>query len=130
MSINFNRINLAALQDMEGVCRILFPNGKSDGREWCVGSLEGNPGSSLKINLLSGVWKDFSLGPGGPDPISLVAACYGISKEDAAKKWDSMLNSGGVKLAPLKKKPPERYHRPQFIYAPKAPTDKDLIHQQ
>jgi hypothetical protein len=130
MSIDFNRINLAALQDMEGLCGILFPNGKRTGQEWCVGNLEGEPGSSLQVNLRSGIWKDFSADEGGADPISLVAARYGISQGDAAKKLDSMLNSGGVQLAPLKKKPTENYQRPQFIYAPKEPTDKDLIHPE
>lgn len=130
MNINFNKINLAALQDMEDVCRILFPNGKRTGQEWCVGSLDGEPGSSLKINLLSGVWKDFSLGPGGPDPISLVAAFYGISQGDAAKKLDSMLNAGGVNVAPLRKKATDRQRRSQFIYAPAAPSESDLTHPQ
>lgn len=130
MSIEFNRINSAALKDMEGLCRRLFPNGKRTGQEWCVGNLEGEPGSSLKINLLDGVWKDFSSGEGGADPISLVAARSRISQGDAAKKLDAMLNVGGVQIAPLKKKPAERHQRPQFIYAPEAPTDKDLIHPQ
>jgi hypothetical protein len=130
MNINFNKINLAALQDMEDVCRILFPNGKRTGQEWCVGSLDGEPGSSLKINLLSGVWKDFSLGPGGPDPISLVAAFYGISQGDAAKKLDYMLNAGGVNVAPLRKKATDRQRKPQFIYAPAEPSESDLTHPQ
>ena len=130
MSIDFNRINLAALQDMEGLCGILFPDGKRTGQEWCVGNLDGELGSSLQVNLRSGIWRDFSADEGGADPISLVAARYGISQGDAAKKLDSMLNAGGVRLAPLKKKPTERYQRPQFIYAPKAPTDKDLFHPE
>lgn len=38
----------------------LFPNGKRKGSEWVLGSLNGEPGSSLSINLKTGLWADFS----------------------------------------------------------------------
>lgn len=65
----------------------LFPNGKRRGNEWCVGSLAGEPGESLKINLKTGVWKDFAdNGVGGADLISLYAAKHGLTQKQAAEE--------------------------------------------
>jgi hypothetical protein len=52
----------------EDVAALLLPNGKRKGREWCVGSLDGEDGESLKVHLgglKSGVWQDFASGEGG-----------------------------------------------------------------
>lgn len=38
----------------------LFPQGKRKGSEWTLGSLSGEPGSSLSINLKTGLWADFA----------------------------------------------------------------------
>lgn len=47
---------------VEDVCRHLLPQGKRNGAEWCVGSVEGEKGDSLRINLSGkvGVWADFA----------------------------------------------------------------------
>ncbi len=50
-------------QRAEDVARYLFPSGKREGNEWCVGSISGEPGKSLKVHLTgekSGVWCDFA----------------------------------------------------------------------
>lgn len=51
----------------EDVCRHLLPNGKREGAEWVVGSLDGEAGNSLKVNLAGkiGVWRDFAGDKGG-----------------------------------------------------------------
>jgi twinkle protein len=58
---------------VEDVCRHLFPNGKREGGEWVVGSLAGEAGKSLKINLAGklGVWRDFAGESGGKSLLSL-----------------------------------------------------------
>jgi hypothetical protein len=52
-----------------GVARHLFPNGKLSGHEYVVGSINGEAGKSLSINVgagrKAGVWKDFSAQVGG-----------------------------------------------------------------
>lgn len=77
--------NAHALSDYLGILQQWFPNGKRHGQEWCVGSLSGEPGDSLKINITKGVWKDFASGDSGSDPVSLYAAIHGVSMLAAAK---------------------------------------------
>jgi hypothetical protein len=83
--IDFDSINAALLADYLSTLKQWLPNGKRTGAEWCVGSLGGEPGDSLKINVQSGVWKDFASGEkGGSDPVSLYAAINNLSQAKAA----------------------------------------------
>lgn len=64
---------------------MLLPNGKRKGREWCVGSIAGEEGESLKVHLggsKSGVWQDFAKGEGG-DLIDLWAGVRNLSLAEA-----------------------------------------------
>lgn len=50
-------------QRVEDLCAYLLPNGENRGGEWCVGSLSGEPGGSLKIPLHGaklGMFRDFA----------------------------------------------------------------------
>lgn len=94
--IDFDRINAAALLSLESWLLTLFPAGKRDGREFKIGSVAGEPGTSLSINLQSGVWCDFSSGDKGSDPISLLAAVRGCKMGEAARELDAMLGAGIV----------------------------------
>ncbi|WP_395765721.1 toprim domain-containing protein [Proteus mirabilis] len=53
-------------EDVDRVAKYLLPNGKKEHNEWVAGSVNGEAGKSLKINL-SGkrVWSDFAEGIGG-----------------------------------------------------------------
>jgi twinkle protein len=57
----------------EAVCRHLLPAGKRDGAEYKVGSLSGEAGSSLCVNLAGkvGMWSDFAASKGGKTLMSL-----------------------------------------------------------
>jgi putative DNA primase/helicase len=77
--------NAQVLADFLSRLHQWLPNGKKHGQEWCVGSLSGEPGDSLKINIRKGVWKDFASGEGGSDPVSLYAALHNLKMLDAAK---------------------------------------------
>lgn len=81
----------------QGLLRELFPQGVIEGREYCVGSLDGEPGRSLKVNLDTLVWKDFASSGKGGDFISLYAAKMGITQSEAALKL------GGMPSSPVKK---------------------------
>lgn len=70
----------------EDVCRHLFPNGKREGGEFVVGSLAGEAGNSLKVNLTGkvGVWRDFAGEKGGKGLMSLWLQARNLPKFGAA----------------------------------------------
>lgn len=84
-SHDFKSLNSQALKISEIIVKRLFPNGKTLGNEFKVGSLQGEPGDSLSINLSTGVWADFAADSGGADLISLYAAVYNVSQGKAAE---------------------------------------------
>lgn len=84
MKLDFAAINAAALSSLESLVAEWLPAGRREGHEWKVGSLSGEPGRSLSINLTSGVWKDFAGDAGGGDPISLLSALRSIDRMEAA----------------------------------------------
>ncbi|HFD87704.1 MAG TPA: bifunctional DNA primase/helicase [Gammaproteobacteria bacterium] len=74
-------------EDTESICRLLLPNGKRQGQEWCVGSVQGEAGESLKVHLTgtkAGMWRDFAADHGG-DLLDLLAAVRGLSIGDAIR---------------------------------------------
>jgi len=55
-------------EQAEQIAKYLLPNGKNSGREWEVGSVNGEPGRSMKVCLAGdklGVWSDFAAGTSG-----------------------------------------------------------------
>lgn len=79
-----------ALADQaESIARDLFPAGRRQGNEWCVGSLAGEPGQSLRISLGGkhrGRWREFSDGSGG-DLLDLVSAVRFAGDLRQAIRW-------------------------------------------
>jgi len=86
MTINFDKLNESLLSNYLSILQQWLPNGRKIGPDWCVGSLAGEAGKSLKIHVRKGVWKDFASGDGGSDPISLYAAILGVSQSEAARR--------------------------------------------
>jgi twinkle protein len=82
---NWTETSYRLAQEAEAIAGMLLPNGKRAGAEWCVGSVQGEAGDSLKVRIngnKAGVWKDFATGEGG-DLIDLWAAVNGSTKRDA-----------------------------------------------
>lgn len=72
----------------ESIAHQLLPNGKKHGNEWCVGSINGEEGQSLKVHIRgdkAGIWNDFAVGNGG-DLLDLYCAVTG-SDLATALKW-------------------------------------------
>jgi putative DNA primase/helicase len=76
-----------------GQSESLLPNGKRRGHEWVVGSLDGEPGNSLSINITTGAWGDFNAGPHGTDLTALYAEINGISMGEAYKRLNDRFES-------------------------------------
>lgn len=97
-----------------------FPAGKWAGREFQVGNLRGDEGSSLSINGNSGAWSDFASGEKGGDLISLYAAMRGLTQLDAAKQLANGHDYGGNGAAPPK---PRKRAPARNVTLPPRPID-------
>ncbi len=79
----------------------LLPGGKLIGAEYTCGSLRGEPGDSLKVNINTGKWADFATNERGGDLISLYAAINGLGQGEAyrqlAGEYNFEKNSAGLK---------------------------------
>ncbi len=92
-SIDFARINAAALLHLPAICSRLAPDGRREGQEWVAKNptrLDRRAGS-FKINLKSGRWADFATDEKGGDPVSLVAYTAKTSQANAARLLSRML---------------------------------------
>lgn len=70
------------------VCRELLPNGTQKGAEWCVGSLGGEKGESLKVHLTgerAGIWCDFATSDKG-DLLDLWRECNGLTMGETIRQ--------------------------------------------
>lgn len=77
---------------IQDVVRYLLPDGTQKNNEWVLGSLQGEPGQSLKIRLTgpkAGIWSDFATGEAG-DALDLWKAVKGLDTKSAlngAASW-------------------------------------------
>lgn len=63
-----NEIKSMLAAQADSVAQMLLPNGKRVGREYCVGGIGGEAGSSLKVCIdgqRAGLWSDFATSQGG-----------------------------------------------------------------
>jgi len=108
-------------QRAEDVCQWLLPNGKKYGREWKVGSVNGEEGQSLAVCLAGdkrGIWADFSNQDKSGDLIDLICEVRGVNlagaMEEAAKRFGLVLEPkfrSGTKTF-VKPKSPEGLKKP------------------
>jgi putative DNA primase/helicase len=82
--INFKALADALLARADSLVPAWLPGGVRRGPEWVCGSLDGEPGSSCCVNLVTGQWGDFASDDKGGDLISLYAAMHGLDMGKAA----------------------------------------------
>jgi twinkle protein len=95
-NLSAGEISKVLAQRAESFCEHLFPNGKKQGHEYCVGSIYGEAGESLKIHLTgekSGVWCDFSTNDKG-DLLDLIRLNRSVSLVEAIKHATLYLGMG------------------------------------
>jgi hypothetical protein len=106
--VNAAAIAAALDQRKLDVLRYLLPAGRITGHEFCAGSLRGEEGKSLKVNINGKgcVWSDFATGDKGGDLLDLWAAvrCGGDIKA-AMSESAEWLGVGGT-ASQTKAKPP------------------------
>jgi twinkle protein len=75
----------------ERVAKYLLPKGHLEGREWCAGSVDGEAGKSLKINLGGKKnWADFASGDSG-DLLDLWVLVRNCQLHDAMREAKEFL---------------------------------------
>ena len=82
--IRFEALAQALLAMADTLVPMWLPGGVKRGPEWVCGSIDGEPGSSCCVNLVTGQWGDFSTDQRGGDLISLYAEMHGLSMGKAA----------------------------------------------
>jgi hypothetical protein len=103
----------------------LLPAGQRDGRHWRCGSLAGEPGQSLAINLTggkAGVWHDFSTGEAG-DALDLVAGVLFRGDRRAAMAWAAGWLGLARHGAPGRAVPPTRQPLPAIATSMESAED-------
>lgn len=80
------------LQRAEQLLAEWLPGGRMRGREYTCGNLSGGDGTSLSVNVGSGLWADFAADEKGGDLISLYARIHGIKNGEAAKQLSEKYN--------------------------------------
>lgn len=117
---DFDKVAQAAVSQIGELLKDWFSNGVTEGNEFCVGSISGEAGRSLRIRLTgdkAGYWSDFSSdGEAGRDLISLFAAREGLSQGAACARLAGQL---GIVLSGSKSSnfananiPPKPAHAP------------------
>ncbi|MFZ6767494.1 VapE domain-containing protein [Undibacterium sp. Di26W] len=97
---DIERVALALNNSIEATLGDWFPRGVIEGAEFCIGSVSGEAGQSLRIRLKGdkiGIWSDFSEGEVGKDLISLYAYREGLSQGKACAALAAQL---GIELTP------------------------------
>ena len=118
MEHTFSSISALLAQRAEDVCRHLLPDGKREGHEWHCGSLGGEPGTSLKVeltNLFAGKWVDWATGQKGDllDLFKLAQNRY-ISTQEAFYEATRYLCISLPNIAPVKR----NFERPVLASKP------------
>ena len=91
--VNFKAINARALAALPSLLQRWLPDGKAIRGEWIALNprrADNHPGS-FKINMRSGLWRDFASRDSGGDVISLAAYLGGIRPIEAARNLAEML---------------------------------------
>lgn len=82
--IKFKELADALLSRSEQLLAAWLSGGKRNGHEWVCGSLAGEEGTSLSVNINTGMWSDFATGEKGGDLVSLYAAINNLTMGKAA----------------------------------------------
>jgi hypothetical protein len=92
-SLDFDRINRAAMAALPILLRRWLPEGHQRGREWVARNPIRNDRrlGSFSVNVSTGRWADFADSAVGGDVVSLYAYLRNIGQGDAARELARLL---------------------------------------
>lgn len=120
----------AALADRaEEVAMSLYPGGKRDGKNWCVGDITGAPGQSFKVCIagpMAGVCTDFADGAQAKPPslIDCYAAARGVDFKTACRDLEKLV---GVDFAGMKVETLKIQTRPKAVVPERVPAMPEAV---
>lgn len=122
MQHDASEINNLLSAKAESVASYLLPNGHKRGNEWCVGSVQGEEGGSLKIVISgpkTGAWKDFagSDEDRGRKLLGLWCRVRGVPWREAMREAADWL---GVEIKSMRAHIPQREYTPVDVAAVRA----------
>lgn len=112
----------------ESVVRDLLPNGKREGSDWCVGSVGGEKGKSLRICVRgdkAGRWADFA-GDKSGDLIDLYCAVRSATLVDALRWAKDYLGIREPQFYRPEQQAPKTYRKPQPAPGVRTPKGSGL----
>lgn len=85
--MDFDKVNRAALSNLESLLCEWLPSGRRDGHEFVAlnPTRSDRKIGSFRINVNTGVWADFATRDSGKDPVSLVAYLRGVKMGEALR---------------------------------------------
>ena len=105
--MDVNEVKRALAARAEEFARFLYPDGKKDGQEWRVGTIDGGEGKSFGIHLTgakAGWWSDFAGDVKGKNLLELWIQKESLTFREALEKaqgWLGVAKEGGVSRAAL-----------------------------
>jgi twinkle protein len=91
--MNATELSKLMAENAASIAEYLFPQGKKQSGEWCVGSVGGEAGKSLKVRLTGakrGIWADFSSGESG-DLLDAWMLARALSTSEAMREAKAFL---------------------------------------
>lgn len=85
-NLDFSGLNANLLADARNLLPAWLPGGRFQGNEYCVASVHGGVGDSLKYNIVKGTGSDFAANQTFGDMIDLYSQIHGISQGEAFKR--------------------------------------------
>ena len=104
--LDFEGLSQTLLYQVRSMLPEWLPGGRVMGNEYVCGDIMGGPGNSMKVNITSGRWADFSTDQKGGDLISLYAAIHNLGNGDAFKKLNDMYGLAPTQVASQARKTP------------------------
>lgn len=124
MSMTAKEIAAALANCADRTAAYLLPNGKKMGAEWCVGSIHGDAGESLKVRMTgskAGVWMDFATSEAG-DLLDLWAATRGMGIWEALKEAKAWLGVRDIAIQTTEQKTYRKPNKPSGVSKPLPQT--------
>jgi putative DNA primase/helicase len=128
--MDFKKLHDQLIQISQQICQNWLPDGKRTGKNWTARSPlrhDANAGS-FKVDLSTGVYKDFSTGEGG-DLIELYAKIKGITNIEAANELAAQYTNANFETFKAKE-PILKADSADWVsvLAPRPAQDRDLNH--